>query len=158
MGRLTGLLLVGLAAAAAHAGDGEKRRYDLSAPEKWCVGEIVTVNSHYVAKSVHARIVEDGTPQERRGHLADDSVYVRRCDSVDAAGLPGKSLVYVKSWLHADDDNEDKSLEGALVETSPEGWSIVSHGTRPSPWGTRGSRSAARCWRRSSRARRCPGA
>jgi hypothetical protein len=134
MGRLLSLAIVGLAAVAAHAGEGEARRYDLSAPDKWRVGEVVTVNSHYVAKSVNARIVEDGAPQERRGHRADDSVYVRRCDSVDAAGLPGKSLVYVTSWLHADDDNEDKSLEGALVETSPEGWSIVSHGTRPSPY------------------------
>ena len=29
MGRLAGLVLVGLAAAAAHAGDGEAKRYDL---------------------------------------------------------------------------------------------------------------------------------
>src|SRR5262245_39908338 len=134
MGRLGGLVLVGLAAAAAQAGDGEAKRYDLSAPEKWRVGEIVTVSSHRVTKSVLARITEGSAPQERRSHLADDCVYVRRCDAVDAAGLPARSLVHFTTWLHAVDDYEDKSLEGALIETSPEGWSVVSRGTRPSPY------------------------
>src|SRR5262245_45414594 len=133
MGRLAGLVFVGLAAAAAHAGDAEPKRYDLAAPEKWRAGEVVTVNSHRVTKTVFSRIVEGSAPQERRSHRADDCVYVRRCDSVDAAGLPEKSLVHVTTWLHADDDDDDKSLEGALIETTPEGWSVVSRGTRPSP-------------------------
>lgn len=137
MGRLVGCVLVGLAAVAARAGDGEAKRYDLSAPEKWRVGEVVTVNSHRVTKTVMARIVEGSAPQERRSHLADDCVYVRRCDSVDAAGLPLKSLVHVTTWLHDADEEEDKSLEGALIETSPEGWSVVSHGTKPSPYAQR---------------------
>jgi hypothetical protein len=134
MGRLAALVLVGLAAAAAHAGDGEAKRFDLSAPEKWRVGEVVTVSSHRVTKTVLARIVEGEAPQERRRDLGDDCVYVRRCDSVDAAGAPSNSLVHVTTWLHAVDDDEDKSLEGALLETSPDGWAIVSHGTRPSPY------------------------
>src|SRR5262245_23597913 len=132
MGRLLGLVAVGLAAAAAHAGDAEAKRYDLSAPEKWRVGEVVTVNSHRVTKTVIAKLVEGSAPQEQRRNLADDCVYVRRCDSVDAAGLPEKSLVHVTTWLHAVDD--DKSLEGALIETSADGWSVVSRGTRPSPY------------------------
>jgi hypothetical protein len=134
MGRLTGLLLVGLAAAAAHAGDGEARRHDLGAPEKWRAGEVVTVNSHRVTKYVVARIVEGSAPQEHRRSLSDDCVYVRRCDSVDAAGLPEKSLVHVTKWLHAVDDDEDTSIDGALIETSGDGWTIVSRDVRPSPY------------------------
>ena len=96
------------------------------------MGEVVTVNSHRVLKTVVARLTEGNAPQERRRSYVDDFVYVRRCDSVDAAGLPEKSLVHMTTWLHAEDDDEDRSLEGALIETSAEGWSIVSHGTRPS--------------------------
>src|SRR5262245_21848443 len=132
MGRFIGILVVGLAAVAAHAGEGEARRYDLSAPEKWKVGEVVTVNSHRVTKTVVARKVGDAAPQEHRRILADDCVYVRRCDALDASGRPSKSLVHVTKWLHAPDDEEDTSIEGALIETSPEGWTIVSRDTRPS--------------------------
>jgi hypothetical protein len=134
MGRLLSLAIVGLAAVAAHAGEGEARRYDLSAPEKWRVGEVVTVNSHRVTKTVVARTVGDDAPQEHRRNLSDDCVYVRRYDALDATGLPSKSLVHVKKWLHAVDDDEDTSIEGALIETSPEGWTIVSRDTRPSPY------------------------
>lgn len=139
MRRMKAAALLGLIfCAAARADDPAAKKYDLDAPDRWEAGDVSTETLSDDVKFITALLRDGSAPAENRRYLHTESRVVRRCLEVDASGAPSKSLLRVTSWVVSFDDAEDKSLEGALVETTADGWTLLSKDTKPS--------AAARKW------------
>jgi hypothetical protein len=132
------LVLPLAAAALARADDAAPKKFELLPADRWDAGEVVTETSHREVKVVFATVAEGAAPSERRVYLTDDATLVRRATAIGADGRPSASVVFVKDWLHSEDDSEDKSLAGALLEVGADGWTMLTPGVRPS--------AAARAW------------
>lgn len=136
-----------LLAAAASADDAAPRRYDLAVADRWETGETVTSHEKKTQSIAVVPKADDGRKVAAQQTLtSDEFTIVRRCTQAAESGQMLSSIVWVKSWMRQVGATEDRSLEGAIVETSPSGWSLLTPATRPSP--------LARAWLESSFASR----
>lgn len=130
------LLLLG---AVAWGDDAPATKHDLAVPDRWDAGETVTVHEKKTQAIAVVPKADDGRKVSAQQTLTcDDTTIVRRCTEATPDGQLRGSLVFVKSWMRQVGPVEDRSLEGAIVETSSAGWVLLTPATRPTP--------AARAW------------
>ena len=107
---------------------------DLRAPEAWREGECVT-ETETLETSVVASVAEGSAPPRELPAVTTsvESTVVRKCTSLGSDGRPSHLLLCVKSWRATGGGTEDRSLEGAILELRPVGWTIVRQAAEPSP-------------------------
>ena len=139
------VLLLALGARAGLSED-EPKKLDLSTPDRWEKGEVVTwaekIDNEMETsfRDAAGKEVEPpkglavpGARRSARTHIK--SVIVVRCDEVDAKGRPSRCTAFVREWsvkLKDADAPEDTSLKGALVEIARNKWKLASPDVKPS--------------------------
>lgn len=128
------LLLAPLAAPLASArAEDEAKTYDLHTWNPvWKVGSAATFHSRDALEAVF----DISAPNPQTGEVQTEKraveqlevfTYVSRCLAADDAGVPTKSLVYVKEWTHTETEKQgeketakepDTSLKGLHVEVT----------------------------------------
>jgi tetratricopeptide (TPR) repeat protein len=118
--------------AAARAGD-EPARVDVGTPDRWTAGEVVTAS---VMESTRTRVSGAGSDADepRQAEIATrlDAKFVQRCIEADAQGRAVHSLIRVDAWSMKGATRDDRCLEGALVEVTPAGWTLLASRANPS--------------------------
>jgi hypothetical protein len=110
---------------------------DLSKPECWKVGE--TVTEHGIRTISVSTTVEIGKRSNQQDlDVQHEYTIVLRSIAIAPDGALAKAFAHIASWSTRFDQFEDESLEGALVEVGPSGWSLAKAPRQPS--------GAARAW------------
>ncbi len=135
-GLVAGLALAALAAAGI-AEDAPKK-FDLGTKNRWEKDEVVTVTHVQRMEMTMNAIRPDGKAAEQTREKREESVVVWRCLEATEKGSRLRAHAYVRSWSVKDEKSDDTSVTGAFVEVTPEKWTMLSPGIKPSP--------AARKW------------
>lgn len=134
---VAGAAVLSSIAVACLAEDAAPRR-DLRVPDVWRLDEVVTRDWSRTADLVATARKDGAELPARKVRREMRTTYVRRCLEVGDGGALRRSLVRFDDWRTVDGPGPDWSLTDALIETTPDGWTLLAAARNPS--------RAARAW------------
>ena len=125
------LALAGLAVA------GDAPTYELLRSDRWQVGDVRTATSKVTETNHVTKSLSDGTVvQELSVDQTTTARLVEKVLAVDDKGHATKVRVHVAEWSQRQGEDEDVSIQGALLEVTGVGlsrtWTLVSEDVTPS--------------------------
>lgn len=127
------LLVVAGAALAARAED-RPASADLRQEDRWKKGDVVSASvSESTTTTLRATAGDDDAPAQS-GTSGVAATFVQTCLEATDDGRLVRSLLRIDEFSASSLTQGDCSLAGAVVETTPRGWRLLSASSNPSRW------------------------